>query len=108
LGESSTLLIPPVAPHLCTSLRRTPPPAALSMFARSFLAAVVAMSAIAQTSAFAPSAGLAGMSRRMPLRSAAPRALRRPGAWLCPSRACTGRHTMLVARLPTFSRSLSL
>lgn len=48
------------------------------MFSRTILAAVVAMSAIAQSSAFSPSAGLAGMSRRMPLRSVAPRALRRP------------------------------
>ena len=53
------------------------------------------MSAIAQSSAFAPSAGLAGMSRRMPLRAMSPRALRHPGACLlmrtCDARAAAGQ-----------------
>ena len=81
MGECSTHLPPPArsAPPRPHNTRLPPP----SMFARSFLAAVVAMSAIAQSSAFAPSSGLASMSRRMPLRSTAPRALRRPGVWLC-------------------------
>jgi len=49
------------------------------MFSRQFLAAVVAAAAISQAAAFAPSAGLTGVSRRMPLRSAAsPRTLRLP------------------------------
>jgi len=76
LGECSTHLPPPArsAPPRPHNTRLHPP----SMFARSFLAAVVAMSAIAQSSAFAPSSGLASMSRRMPLRSTSPRALRRP------------------------------
>ncbi len=51
-----------------------------NMFSRAFLAAAVAMSAIAPSDAFAPTAvARVGAARNLPLRSSAPRGFRLPG-----------------------------